>query len=359
MSENMVFCRSVKELNIPEADYRLCRIRKWRNGLLVRMPDRLDRAVMALPALAAIKKIIPEYCGLFVITWAANLQLYRALPWVDDIIAIKNPLRLWSKDERKKIKQLHAGAALLFNDPVFRDIAGLKLAGIPVIYGEAAFPGSLFLTAKFASGKLKTSHWIWRYGAIAKAMGGDVSSLAMPDLVMPLRADELPGRISSVFYHPLLLTVVPGSGSNGKSNLSASEYAGVASWWIRHGGIIALCGNVHQRRECEEIARRLPEKKCFDFCGKADILSLLYLFRYSAFSIVDDPEIAYLGAMQKAPGLSTFSGADLSIEGIISPEWMTAISPVTPAVVIKLMKKRASELKLPLQKKVLRQEHTS
>ena len=39
----------------------------WRNGMAVRMPNHLGDAVMALPALGQLRRILPEHCALFVI----------------------------------------------------------------------------------------------------------------------------------------------------------------------------------------------------------------------------------------------------------------------------------------------------
>ena len=64
-------------------------VRSWRNGIAVRIPDRLSDAVMTFPALLELKKIIPEHCGLFVIIPAFMTQLFEALPIVDKTVSLR------------------------------------------------------------------------------------------------------------------------------------------------------------------------------------------------------------------------------------------------------------------------------
>ena len=46
-------------------------LRDFRNGILVRTPNWLGDAVMAIPAILQLKKIIPDFCGLFVLRAAS------------------------------------------------------------------------------------------------------------------------------------------------------------------------------------------------------------------------------------------------------------------------------------------------
>ena len=321
------------------------RIKEWRNGLLVRVPDKLDFALAALPALAALKKIVPENCGLFVVTGRENIQLYQALEFVDDIIVLDISRRFWSKDECRRVKQLHAGAALLL-DYRFKDVFGLKLAGVPVLYGGNNSWYSLFFAGRFSAGKSEIHGLLHYYNSIAKAFGGEVFENSFPDFDIPLAADELTGKIPYLFHHPLLLSIMPVKGG--------FDYAKVALWWIRHGGIVALFGNSRNREICKNIAQKLPGKKCFDFCGRADLFAMMYVFGFSSFSIVDDPGYACLGAVLEAPGLTVCDNENTLPTGIVSNKWITFRrekgQQITPASIIRIVHKEAKTLNLPLQK---------
>ena len=61
----------------------------WRNGMAVRMPNHLGDAVMALPALGQLRRILPEHCALFVIAPVGQKALYSSLPIVDGTILLE------------------------------------------------------------------------------------------------------------------------------------------------------------------------------------------------------------------------------------------------------------------------------
>ena len=153
MKHDAVIRQHLDLLKRPEA-FDAVSVPQWRNGLAVRMPNHLGDAVMALPALAALHSALPENCGLFVITPASNAQLYRALPFVDTVIALEKPHKFWSNKERLQVKRLRPGAAVLFNHSL-RDAVCLKLAGVPYLYGEPTRNRGLLLAGKFRNSFFK------------------------------------------------------------------------------------------------------------------------------------------------------------------------------------------------------------
>ena len=70
-----------------------------RNGVVVRMPNWLGDAVMALPALRQLKNMLPEHCALAVITPRGMRPFYHALPWVDLILPLHDAHRRWRLEE--------------------------------------------------------------------------------------------------------------------------------------------------------------------------------------------------------------------------------------------------------------------
>ena len=61
----------------------------WRNGLLVRMPNHLGDAVMALPALTMLRKRIPEHCSLQILAPEYQRPLYERLSMVDGFTGLR------------------------------------------------------------------------------------------------------------------------------------------------------------------------------------------------------------------------------------------------------------------------------
>jgi len=359
----------------PAAEFPRREIPRFRNGLIVRMPNHLGDAVMALPALAALKTILPENCGLFVIAPAFTVQLYHALPFVDDVVSLDSPHRFYSKEELQEIRQLRAGAAVMFNHS-FRDAVSLKRAGVPLLYGEPTRMRSWLLAGKFPfparkKGQPSDTHQAMRYLAIAEALGGQVQPGLMPRLCPPCPPDELPARVKDLFGHPLLLTIAPGAAYGAAKRWPHEYYAAVANYWIRRGGIVALVGAPSESGICNMISAALPAKKCANLCGKTSLYDLMQLFRFSAYALTNDSGLMHLASALKCPGLTVFGPTDFKDTAPVAENWkllygnapcspcLKRVCPqgaafcmtgITPKMVIKELLKSAKELKLPLGK---------
>ncbi|MCK4982502.1 MAG: hypothetical protein KAS17_06240, partial [Victivallaceae bacterium] len=64
----------------PEFPVHPLNIKKIKDGIIVRVPNWLGDIVMTLPALMELKKILPEYCGLFVICPLGVRDFLESLP---------------------------------------------------------------------------------------------------------------------------------------------------------------------------------------------------------------------------------------------------------------------------------------
>ena len=368
-----VFCQDISQLK-PRVKFPVRRIPRFRNGLIVRMPNHLGDAIMALPALAALRSILPEHCGLFVIAPAGMGQLFRAVPWVDATVRLRHPHHFYSAEERREIRQLRPGAAVLFNHSL-RDAVSLKLSGIKYLYGEPTRFRGLLLDGKFPfpplrEGQNSPSHQAMRFLAIAEALGATPPTAPlMPPLVPIIPPEEMPEFIRSLFQHPLLLTLAPGAAYGAAKRWPQEYFTAVAQYWIRRGGIVALVGSTGECGICTAISARLPQRKCVNLCGQTELNEIMQLFRFSAYVIANDSGLMHLAAALNRPGLTVFGPTDPRDTGPLSPTWKllyakepcspclsrrcpknnaVCMKKVTPAQVIRVLRDEARELNLPL-----------
>ena len=169
--------------------------RKWRNGLVVRMPNHLGDAVMALPALCSLSRLVPENCGLFVVAPEMFRQFYAELPAVSFFVGLRKAHANWSFSEIREVKRLRAGVAVLFNNSP-RDAIAMRLARVPQVYGAAARGRSFLLTKAFKlkrqqiPGVRAQEHLCSRYLAIAMALGGAPwDGVSLPEFRFARRGD--------------------------------------------------------------------------------------------------------------------------------------------------------------------------
>ena len=127
----------------PEFPVRPLNMKKIKDGIIVRVPNWLGDIIMTLPALMELKKILPEYCGLFVVCSPGSRDLLESLPMIDYVIALDKAHRNWSQDDLRRVTKMRAGAGILFNNSL-RDAIFMRIAGIKHLYGLKHADGLCF-----------------------------------------------------------------------------------------------------------------------------------------------------------------------------------------------------------------------
>ena len=155
----------------------------WKDGVLIRTPNWLGDIVLTLPAMMALRKILPEKCGIFVACPKVFEPLFQALPGLADrIVGLRDAHRFPSLFEFNCIRGLYAGAGILFNNS-FRDALWMRAALVPRLYGAAARNRSWLLTRAFEFPKrrdrvLNRPHHAAKYLAMAAALGAPCCALS-------------------------------------------------------------------------------------------------------------------------------------------------------------------------------------
>ena len=300
----------------------------WRNGMVVRMPNHLGDAVMALPALVSLSKIIPANCGLFVVAPEMYRQFYAELPMVALFVGLSKAHANWKLREIREVKQLRAGVCVLFNNSP-RDVIAMRLAGVPRIYGAAARGRSILLSKAFKlkrqqiPGLRAQEHLCSRYLAMAMALGGEGwDGVTLPEFRFSRCGDESRQEIWSWCEHPKMLLLGPGAAYGNAKCYGSDRYNTLARWWIDNGGVVVVAGGKSEVETGNEVCAGLPSEKCVNMCGKTDLQELMMLIRFSRFMICNDSGIMHLGAVLGKPGIAVFGSTDPTTTGPISPEWL-------------------------------------
>ena len=99
-SEKYIIVPEIGE--IPSFPVKTIALEDWRDGLLVRTPNWLGDAVMAVPAIMMLKQILPPCTGLFILTTKGIAPLFKAMPFVDRVITVSDPHAFMTARERRR-----------------------------------------------------------------------------------------------------------------------------------------------------------------------------------------------------------------------------------------------------------------
>ncbi len=344
-------------------------LRNWRNGVLVRIPNQLSDAVMTFPALLELKKILPQYCGLFVIIPGFMTQLFEALPIVDKTIPLRTADAMWTKKERREVRQLRAGAIVLFNTSI-KDIISARMSRVPKIFGFNNSGCDMLLSAKIPrrlnpDNPEHHSPLAMQYLELVKLLGAGEWDGRLPRVSSRIATDETNPLIRDICRHPQILLLAPGSS---KQCWPAENYRAAANYWIRHGGIVVVIGSASERTLGNAVLQSLPRKKCINLCGKTDFCALLHLFKAAAYTLAGDSGLMRLGITLDVHGLVPVGPPDFDRTDPVTSKWRMLVTgtkacksgkncqsgncPGKPTArqVIREIRRAAKELNFPFRK---------
>lgn len=282
--------------------------------LVIRVPNWLGDAVMALPALAAVRAALPD-ARIAIAAPAAVAPVFEeatsAAP--DEIMTIP--------DRGREARILAAGtfdAALLLTNS-FRSAWTMRRAGIPERWG---FSGSLrgFLLTRAVARPPGRIHQAAYYAALAKGLGFDVTE-STPRITVReetvRRADAVLMK-HSVAASARMVAFAPGAAYGHAKRWPPSRVAQVIGRVSRElGAVPVLVGAAGDRDAGREIESALPPGvTVVNLIGRTDLGQLAgVLSRCSAF-VSNDSGAMHLAAAVGVPVTAIFGPTD---ERVTSP----------------------------------------
>ena len=324
----------IKKLDItrdyPAPKYKkIPRIHDLRNGVVVRMPNHLGDAMMALPALMQLKAMLSEEYALYVIAPASQKQVYSTLDFVDGFIKLDAPHKLWNLKTIYEIKKMRFGLGVLFNNS-FRDALTLKLAGIPILAGSDRRMRKLLLKHAFSYPPRPKNcaaeiHQGNRLLEMVYALGAPEWDGSLPEFNL-LQTPDCSDVISAIKNHAKVLTVAPGAAYGAAKRWPAEYFRIVCKHWIDNGGLVVIVGTQTEQEIAAEVATGLAADMCINLCGKTPFAELMAIISSSQAILANDSGIMHLGAALGKPGVAVFGPTDYTATGPISAKWNLVIT---------------------------------
>ncbi|MBQ9771677.1 MAG: lipopolysaccharide heptosyltransferase II [Lentisphaeria bacterium] len=298
----------------------------WRNGVVVRTPNWLGDAVMAIPAMLQLKKIVPDYCGMFVVTPAPLAALFEALPFVDQVVPLKDAHAFMSRSEKKLVHGLNAGIGVLFNNS-FRDALSLKFCKIPKLFGANARFRKALLHRTFdfpprLDFVLNKPHQAAKYLSIVQAMGASPWDGVMPEFSEQVYPETLPESIAAALNtdRPILALAAGAAYGSGK-RWHTGSFREVCRRKLGEGCRIVMLGGKSERAAAAEIINGLDEKECFNLAGETGIHELIYVLKHASGCLANDSGVMHLAAAAGTPGVAPFGPTDPVATSPLSDKW--------------------------------------
>ena len=295
----------------------------WCNGMVVRMPNHLGDTVMALPALAALKKLLPQDRALFVVAPEYLRKLFVMLPEVDGFIGLQSAHKWWSRKELKVLKSKRFGVGVMFNRSL-RDAICLRAAGVKKLYGISGRGlRNLLLSKTFSpvDKKAPPGHLTRQYLAVSTALGAPEWNGDMPNFRPVGTPDENRYPIGPFCGHSQLLVMCPGAAYGSAKRWPAPCFRAVAADWIKRGGIVAVVGGKSERETGEQVVEGLNSSKICNLCGETELDELYWLLKSALVILANDSGVMHLGAATGNYGITVFGPTDYTATGPISPRW--------------------------------------
>ncbi len=301
-------------------------VEAWRNGVAVRVPNWLGDAVMTLPALYQLKKILPKHCGLFIVGPVAFEPLFRGFGFVDEFIGLTALHRRWTQREFHLLRVLRPGVGILFNNSL-RDALTFRLA-MPnsVLLGASKRGRALVLSHAYSfpdnqPRKLGQLHHANKYLSLVQTLGAPNWEGDLPRFELPIPLCEMRSDVYAWCDHAKLLVLGAGAAYGAAKRWPGTHFREIAARWVESGGAVVTLGSASEKSVCAETLVGLPEEQVANLAGKTDFQEMLALVRSARAVVANDSGIMHLAAALGRPGVAIFGPTDHTTTSPISAKW--------------------------------------
>ena len=285
---------------------------------LVAAPNWLGDAVMALPALAAIRRGRAEDV-LAVAARPGIAPLFSMVPGVDEVVPLPGGSRVpwrwgraWSLEARA-LADARADAVLLLPNS-FRSAWIARRADIPERWGAASDLRGRLLTRAVPRPRLPNRHQSEYYGAIVSALGFEMQP-GLPRVVAPAsavgRAAALLGSLG-LPEDAVLVGMAPGAAYGRAKQWPPGRYAELAiALRERAGAITVLVGSAGDAAAGDEILARCGANppgppRVVNLIGRTDLPLLVAVMSRCRAFVSNDSGAMHLAAAAGLPVTAPF-----------------------------------------------------
>lgn len=291
--------------------------------ILVRSPNWIGDAVMALPAVAALKELYPK-AEITVLAKPWTVPVFENNPAVTEIIEydsrgahkgfISGKLSLACE-----LKKRGFDMAVLFQN-AFEAAFISRLAGIPRRVGYARDLRSLLLTKAIrVTDEIKRQHHIFYYLNIIAELGeGEVKIPDSLELAVPVinlnnaelkRADEILAS-AGIDEKRLVIGAAPGASFGPAKRWPIERFAEVLNKLNRELGTVPIILGGPDDVESAERLKALVDGECLNLAGKTSLREFMAVTKRLGLFITNDSGPMHIAAALGTPTVALFGSTD-------------------------------------------------
>lgn len=295
--------------------------------ILIRGPNWVGDAVLAIPAMKAVRAHFPEAeITVLVRPWVAGL--FTSATFVDKVWAEPGPARIndWTRVTRE-IRARHFDIGLLLPNS-FESALMMFLGNVQQRIGYATDGRSWMLTTPIATTK-EHLHQIHYYLDLLKPLSvteqTSIEISATPEERSNARrllsSEGIPEGTS-------LLVLNPGAAYGSAKRWYDDRFAGVADILARELGLsVAIIGSEGERRIAEQIRSRMKTRAAV-LNGKTSLETLIGVLAESSLMITNDSGPMHIAAALGTPTVAVFGSTDETVTGPRGPHTRIVKHPV-------------------------------
>lgn len=296
--------------------------------ILIRAPNWVGDAVLAIPAMKAVREHLPDSeITLLARPWVAGL--FTSAPFIDEVWKEAKPAGLsgWMRISRDvRARQFDLG--LLFPNS-FESALMMFLGGVPRRVGYATDGRQWMLTRSIAP-RNEMRHQVEYYLELARLLDANAPRPSIE--IQATAAERESARVllrgEGIAENRRFLVLNPGAAYGSAKRWHEDRFASAADMLAQDLGLdVVLVGSQSERGIAEQIASRI-QCKCAVLSGKTSLEALVGVLAESSLMLTNDSGPMHIAAALGVPTVAVFGSTDERVTGPCGPRTRIVKNPV-------------------------------
>lgn len=296
--------------------------------ILIRAPNWVGDAVLAIPAMKAVRERLPgSRITLLARPWVAGL--FTSAPFIDEVWKEAKPSGLagWMRISRDmRARQFDVG--LLFPNS-FESALMMFLGGVTQRIGYATDGRQWMLTSSIAP-RNETRHQVEYYLDLARLLNANAGQPSIEIHATPAERESARVllRAEGIAEDRRFLVLNPGAAYGSAKRWHEDRFASAADTLAQNLGLeVVLIGSQSERGVAEQIASRI-RSKCAVLSGKTSLETLIGVLAESSLMLTNDSGPMHIAAALGVPTVAVFGSTDERVTGPCGPRTRIVKKPV-------------------------------